>query len=357
MKQSCLYIARTNSTVKQARISRCFQSPPLVSRSKPSHRPAKKPTIYDLARVAGVSPGTVSRVLNNRNRVKAETRDRILRAATELNLKPRATVRNREVAIISEPTYADRVEGYAATVTAHLSFALSRRNIGVLLPANPTEQLPGMFLDALVVVTRDKTVEALVADLETRMPVVYMDKFPAGPNEYVVASDHFGAGYLAARHFLAQGKKKPAFLASNYAPFAERLKGFKKALSEANLPIDERCTSLWAPDLARVSAVTRIVRAGADAIYAPGSSFQALECLQILTYVMGLKVPDDIALIGGENEGVSSLLTPPLTTIQEPLRDMAEQAAAMLDRLTSGERVTERHVMLPIQLIERSSVV
>src|SRR6185312_145611 len=103
-----------------------------------SEAPAgKKATIYDLARIARVSPGTVSRVLNNRDRVKAETRENVLQAAAALNLKPQASVRHREVALISEPTYPDRFGGYTATLTAHLSFAFSRRDIGVLLPNNP----------------------------------------------------------------------------------------------------------------------------------------------------------------------------------------------------------------------------
>jgi LacI family transcriptional regulator len=102
--------------------------------------------------------------------------------------------------------------------------------------------------------------------------------------------------------------------------------------------------------------MTRMVRADADAIYAPGTSFQAMECLHILTYSMGLKVPQDISLIGGENEGISSLMNPPLTTIAEPLREMAERAADMIDRLTAGEKVAPRHVTLPVRLIERDSV-
>ena len=71
----------------------------------------KKATIYDLARLANVSPGTVSRVLNNRDRVKPETRESVLRAAAELNLKPQASVRNREIVILSDPSYEDRVGG------------------------------------------------------------------------------------------------------------------------------------------------------------------------------------------------------------------------------------------------------
>ena len=316
----------------------------------------KKATIYDLARLANVSPGTVSRVLNNRDRVKPETRESVLRAAAALNLKPQASVRNREIVILSEPTYPDRFGGYSATLTAHLSYAFSRRNIGVLLPLNPFEELPTKFFDGIVVVTQDKALRELVTELEKRMPVVHIDKFPVDPAEYIVCSDHFSAGYMAARHFIERGKRKPAFLGGNYFPFAERLRGFRKALAEADLPIDEQRASLFGPESNHVSVVTRIVRAGADSIYAPGSSFEALECLHILSYVMGLKVPQDISLIGGENERVSSLLNPPLTTIEEPLREMAEHVVAMLDQLTMGKELPKRNVMLPIRLIDRNSV-
>ena len=334
-------------------------SSPVKSAAKPIALPriaGKKATIYDLARLANVSPGTVSRVLNNRDRVKAETRESVLRAAAELNLKPQASVRNREIVILSEPTYPDRFGGYSATYTAHLSYAFSRRNIGVLLPLNPFEELPTKFFDGIVVVTQDKALRELVADLEKRMPVVHIDKFPVDPTEYVVCSDHYSAGYMAARHFVDRGKRKPAFLGGNYPAFAERLRGFKKALAEAGLPVDEQRTSLFGPESNHVSVVTRIVRAGADSIYAPGSSFESLECLHILSYVMGLKVPQEISLIGGENERVSALMNPPLTTIEEPLREMAEQAVDMLDRLTMGRAVTERNLMLPVRLIDRNSV-
>lgn len=321
-----------------------------------SRTEGKKATIYDLARYANVSPGTVSRVLNNRDRVKPETRENVLRAAAVLNLKPQASVRNREIVILSEPTYPDRFGGYSATLTAHLSYAFSRSNIGVLLPLDPFEELPTKFFDGIVVVTQDKALRKLVADLEKRMPVVHIDKFPVDPSEYIVCSDHYGAGYRAARHFIERGKKKPAFLAGDYFPMAERLKGFKKALAEADMSIDEQCASLFGPESNHVSVITRIVRSGADAIYAPGSSFEALECLHVLSYVMGLKVPQEISLIGGENERVSSLLNPPLTTLEEPLKEMAEQAVQMLDRLTRGEKVTERNVMMPVRLIDRNSV-
>jgi LacI family transcriptional regulator len=316
----------------------------------------KRATIYDLARLANVSPGTVSRVLNNRDRVKPETRESVLRAAAELNLKPQSSVRNREIVILSEPSYADRVGGYSATLTAHLAFACSRRNIGVLLPLNPFAELPTKFFDGIIVVTQDKALRELVSELEQRMPVVHIDKFPLDPSEYIVCSDHFSAGYMAAQHLISRGKKKPAFLGGNFPAFVERLRGFRKALSEAQLPFDDHSTSLFGIGSNHLSMVTRIVRSGADAIYAPGSSFEALECLHILSYVMGLRIPQDISVIGGENERVSALLNPPLTTIEEPLREMAEQAVALLDQLTSGDEIAQKNVMLPVRLIDRNSV-
>src|SRR5688572_8831649 len=92
------------------------------------NNPDKRSTIYDVARHAGVSPGTASRVLNNRDRVDPQTRERVLSSAKELNLKPRAGARMQQIAVLSEPNFPDRIEGYAARLTSHLSFCLSRCN-------------------------------------------------------------------------------------------------------------------------------------------------------------------------------------------------------------------------------------
>ncbi len=288
--------------------------------------------------------------------MKSETRERVLRGANQLNLKPQASVRSRQIAVLSEPSFTDRIEGYAATMTAHLAFALSRRRMGVVLPTNPVEELPGLFLEGVVAVTYDKGLRSLLSDLEKRMHVVYMDKFDPIPNEYVVCSDHQNSGYIAAKHLIARGKRKLAFLGRPYAPYIERMKGFRKALTEARVRVDDRLLVLAGAEISLSSAITRIVRAGADGLYVPGTSFQAMECLHILTYVMGLKVPQDISLIGGENEGISALQNPPLTTIDEPLRDMAEKAADIVDALTSGKTMARRHLTLPVRLIERDSV-
>jgi LacI family transcriptional regulator len=315
----------------------------------------KKVTIYDLARHTGYSPGTVSRVLNNRDKVKPETREKILNAARELDLKPQVAVRTRQVAIISEPTFTDRIEGYAAIMTAHLAFAFSRRSIGVVLPSDPVEQLPGLFLDGIVAVTLDSSLRELMERMETRLPVIYMDRFDLPATKLRICSDHYRSGWMAAEHFIARGKKAPAFFGGEGQAFAERLRGFRDALVQAGRTPDERLLVQAAPGTHQ-AVITRLVRSGADALYVPGTSFQAMECLHLLTYVMGLRVPEDISLIGGENDGISCLQCPPLTTIEEPLKEMAETAVDLMDSATSGTDFKGQSVMLPVRLIERNSV-
>ena len=314
--------------------------------------------MYDVARHAGGSPGTASRVLNNRDRVDPDTRARVLSSAKELNLKPRATARMQQIAILSEPNFTDRIEGYAARVTSHLSFALSRRNATVLHPSDPVAQLPGTFLDGVIAVTADETLNHLLAGLEKRMPVVYMDKFDCRPDQHAVCSDHYLAGYLAAQHFIARGKKKLAIVGGDFLPMRERLRGYTKAIEEAGLEAEERLLQLSGrhSGTSEASIVTQKVRAGADAMFAPGSSYEGINCLHVLSYVMGLQLPKDIALIAGEVPGISEVANPPLTTIEEPLADMAEQAADMIMALAGSQKIAKRHVTLPVRLIERASV-
>ena len=315
----------------------------------------KKVTIYDLARHTGFSPGTVSRVLNNKDKVKPETREKILQAAQELNLKPQVSARSRQIAIISEPTYTDRIEGYAATLTAHLAFACSRKNMGVVLPSDPFEQLSGKFLDGIIVVTSNEDLLRLVAEMEDRIPVIYMDHFYGMEDRYRVCSDHYRSGYLAAEYFLQSGKKKPGFFGGEGQAFGERLRGFKDALQEAKHTLNDKFYVQAAPGTHQ-SVITRLIRAGVDSVFVPGASFQAMESLHLLTYIMGLKVPDDVSIIGGENEGISAIQCPPLTTVEEPLKDMAEVAVDMLDKCTSGQQIENKSVILPVRLIERNSV-
>ncbi len=316
----------------------------------------KRPTIYDLAELADVSSGTVSRVLNNKDRVNPKTREKILGLAHEIGLKPRATARRREVAVITEPHFTDRFRGYSSVLTSQVAFALSEQNVGMLLPSDPVKQLPNYFIDGVVAITYEPEIAAMLKALEKKVPVVYLDHFAATPDQYVVRSDHYQSGFKAAQYFVERGMKKLAFISGDTLPAWVRLEGYLNAARGAGLSADSRLQVLMNEQDSIYTMVSRVVKLGADALFVPGSSMQAIEALHVLGNVMGLDVPNDISLIGGESMGISAYQHPPLTTTREPLLEMAKAAVDMVLALADNRPVEERLITLPVDLIERASV-
>jgi len=321
-----------------------------------SDQSIKKPTIYDLAKLADVSPGTVSRVLNNKDRVNQETRARVLDLAHKIGLKPRSSVRNKEIAVVTEPQFADRSHGYASMLSSHVAFSLSERGASMSLPIDPINQLPQSFFDGVIAITYMPEIRAMLKKLEEKVPVVYLDNFQADEDQYVVRSNHYQSGYQAARHFVERGMQKPTFLAADSEPAAVRLSGFIDGLTESGLSAGAKQNQLMQQTDSLYTMVGRVVKNGADAIYIPGTSMQAIEAMHVLQNVMNLKIPEDISVIGGENEGVSMFLSPPLTTLQEPLLDMARAAVEMVLKLADKEPVEQNTITFPVDLITRDSV-
>lgn len=317
---------------------------------------SKRPTIYDLAKLADVSPGTVSRVLNNKDRVNPKTRAKILELAHEIGLKPRATARSKEVAVITEPHFTDRFRGYASVLTSHVAFALSERNVGMLLPSDPLKQLPGYFIDGVIAITYEPEIQTMLKEIGKKIPVVYLDNFEASATQYVIRSDHYQSGYKAAQYFIERGMKKLAFLSGDTIPARIRLKGYTDAIKEAGLPLDNKLQILMKDDESIYMVVNRVVKNGANALFTPGTSMQGIEALHVLGNVMSLDVPGDISIIGGENTGISMFQHPPMTTMSEPLEEMAKAAVDMVLTLSEKQPIKQHTVTFPVDLIERDSV-
>ena len=316
----------------------------------------KRPTIYDLAKLAEVSPGTVSRVLNNRSNVSSKTRLKVLQIAQEIELKPQVTARTKEIAVVTAPNYTDRFHGYSNVLTSHVAFSLSEQNVGMLLPPNPIKQLGDYFIDGIIAITYESELYKMLRSLEKKVPVVYLDNFAAAEEQYVVCSDHYDSGYKAAKYFIQHGKTQLAYIGGDVLPFRERLLGYVDAMKEAGMKPNNKLHILMPQDDSLYLAVNRVVKNNADAIFVPGCSMQAIEALHVLTNVMGLSVPKDISIIGGENVGVSMFQHPPLTCLDEPLEQMARAAVNMVINLADGREIKEKKCIFPVHLIERESV-
>jgi len=315
---------------------------------------APRSSVYSVAERAGVSPGTVSRVLNNRGRVLEATRGRVLAAARELGFK--APIRARQIAVLCQADLHTLRDGtYARALGGQIAMALCRHGMAMVTPRGPLDALANVFLDGILVIGQVAGFEPVAARLLPHTPVVFIDDFSGDPSRYVVRSDHAGAGRLAARRFAETGRKRLAYVGTHHAADAVRMEGYRAGIAEAGLEVIPELLVQRGGEVSFYAAISRVVRLGADALHVPGSSYESLEALNVMNNVMRLAIPKEIALIGGEVPAVSEFLTPPMTTVEEPLAAMGDRAVEMLVGLMAGEEPEEKQVTLPVRFLARES--
>jgi len=320
----------------------------------PPSKKSERTNVYRVAEMAGVSPGTVSRVLNNRGRVHDETRHRVLNAARALDFKPQAQIRTKQIAVVADKVWHSLHNGsYYQALWAHIALALCKHGMAMVVPENPIEHLQHTFLDGVIVVGEYAALNPIAEKLQDHTPIVFTDDFSTR-ERYNVRSDCELTGRLAAEHFIKIGRRRLAFVGSPGSQEKVRLGGYRKAILAAGLEIHEELFLMRSQEISFYSAVSRVIRLGADAILIPGSNYEALEGMNVIVNVLRMKVPEQVALIGGEIHGVSEFLNPPMTTIEEPLAVLAEQAVEKLCQLMRKE-TPPLCTTLPVKLLARES--
>lgn len=317
----------------------------------------QKPSVYRVATLAGVSPGTVSRVLNNRGRVHQDTRAKVLSVARSIGFKPQAQARSPQIAVVTDERWHTLHDGtYSQALAFRISHALSRMGMALFTPTNSLESFNDCFFDGVIVLGEYPSFEPVAEDLRLHMPVVFIDDFSGKQGRNIVRSDCELSGRLSAECFLAAGRRRLAFVGAETQSVLARLNGFKKAMSDMGVKHKPELVALGVKQMSFYSAINRVIRSGADSLYVPGSSYEVLEALSVINNVLRLEVPKDVALIGGEIHGVSEFLTPPLTTIEEPLQTLAEEAVSLLVELLEKKHSDGTVRTLPVRLIRRESV-
>ena len=322
-------------------------------------------TTHDVARRAGVSQATVSLVLsgNPRARVAQATRERVLEAAEELGYRPnilaRGLVRGKSYAIgvvvpdLTNPFYLDVVTG-AQRVAAEAGYAV--------LPGDTRESTPIRHLEALRARQVDGVIidgvgaAALPHDALSDLKVVVVDE----PSERWpgVASDALAAGRLAAEHLVGLGHRRVAFIgpATNVHGFRMRERGFFQALRSAGIGLPHEWLRRTPPTVGGGLAAMKALLAGnrptavfcANDLIAMGALKAALKA--------GVDVPRELSLIGCDDIEMASVVTPELTTVAIPARELGARAARLLIRQLDGQDVSTRPGKpLPVRLVRRAT--
>jgi len=329
----------------------------------------KAPTIYDVAKRAGVSITTVSRMLNDPDKVNGETRERVMAAVDALGFMPKAEARARalrrtgRIGVISPfftaPSFVQRLRGISEALSAK-KFELviytvdSADHLKSFLASLPlTGNLDGLIILSLPV--DDANVRRLV---EHGLPTVLVE-FPH-PNLSSVVIDDVMGGCIAARYLLDKGHHRIAFLGDtdlpeySLHPVSQRLVGFRKALKEAGIELPNvlvRLAPYSQEQTRQVASELLSLPQPPTAIFA-ATDFQALGVLKAARQLK-IQVPEQLAVVGFDDLDLAEYTD--LTTIRQHLDESGRLAVEILLAQIESPSRPPRHVNLPLTLIERQT--
>jgi len=313
-------------------------------------------TIRDVARESGVSVGTVSNVFNDSTRhIRPETRERVLDAARRLRYRPNGVARGlvqrrtRTLGVFFHASSAIVVlDPYASAVLHGILLGTSPRGYSTLLFPQPlmrregdVAQLADGRADGVLVVAPgrdDETADALAA---MGVPVAVVSARLEGKEGVLsVDVDNERGGFLATEYLLSLGHRRIAHFAGNPAQRSarDREAGFRAAMAAAGVPVDESLVVPCGYHGAESYEPTRRLLALPEP---PTAVFCANDNLAVATLLAardsGVSVPGHLSVVGFDDAPAASLVTPPLTTVRQPLSEIGRRAAELLiDHLEPG---------------------
>ena len=326
-------------------------------------------TIIDVAQAAGVSYATVSRVLNNDRHVKPDTRDRVIRSVTRLgytvNQQARTLAGGRSHVVgLLVP---DLGTGYIGEIIRGIDEELSAAQYDLMLYTTHRRKTKessyvasltqGMADGLLLVLPRDPA-EYLSSLRQRHFPYVLIDHQGISEAESAVGAANRQGGYAATKYLVELGHRRIGFVTGtlDLGCSRDRREGHRSALRDLGVPID--------PDLIRegdfeqprgYTAAMELLDLAQPptAIFASNDvmAFGVMEAVR----VRGLRIPEDVSIVGFDNIPQSAHVSPQLTTIEQPLAEMGRDATRRLLSLIENPDLPLTRVELPTKLVVRAS--
>jgi DNA-binding LacI/PurR family transcriptional regulator len=327
----------------------------------------------DIARLAGVSTSTVSRALAGSKLISEETRVRIMELARSLkyninigaqNLRMK---QNRTVGVVVPYDSATRQhlsDPFFLSMLGSLADALTEQGFDMLVSRVDAEELDAAAAPfdtgrviGIVLIGQWRHHEQLNQLAARHVPIVVWGAQLPQQLYCTVGGDNLAGGELAGAHLIAQGRKNIAFFGDiNLPEVGQRYAGLCKALTAAGIGVDPRLqvSVSFLPEGGR-EAVQELLRRDVpfDAVFA-GSDLMAMTAINTLRQ-LGMDVPGRVAVVGYDDIELASYFHPPLSTVQQPIREAGRALVASLLELTEGRPAPS--LQLPTQLIVRASSV
>ncbi len=328
-----------------------------------------RPTIYDVAERAGVSIATVSKVLNNTGNISDRTKKKVIKVMQELGYHPNslaAALTGKKtftigvlVPDIANPFFAEvsrALENYAretgyAIILCSTDYQLEREQYYLDL-------LMKKQVDGIIIATEPKDLNAFQTLQSRDIPFLMFSIDHLALSSHVVTTDDIRGGYLAGRYLLDKGHRRLAIIAELNRPSGRlRLEGFRRALSDHGIELDQRFI------INSISKIEDAKIASQKILHLPERPTAVFATTDLIAVVFmnearktNVSVPEDISVIGFDNTIHAEIADPGLTTIAQPIDELARYAIYKLLESIENPQIPSHRIMLTPSLIERESV-
>lgn len=332
----------------------------------------KRITSHHVAKAAGVSRTTVSFVLNNVKGINISdaTRQRVLGAVAELSYVPDAAARTlssgqtRTLGLIIHDPQHLQIDAFINHVLYSLIEVSRQHGFRVMVeavedvsPDNVYQSLvKAKQIDGLVVINPRSDDQQLPALIDAGFPVVLIGKIR---HQQAYSIFHRSSAEGVVAHLIALGHRRIAHITYAPTPYvssSDRLRGYKRALIQANLPLDEAlvCYGNYSAE-----SGYRAMQSLLDSKRRPSAAFAGNDTIAIgamaAIHEQKLRIPEDIAVVGYDDIPLAAFTTPPLTTVRTPALEQGRLAGEMLIGLVRGDEPVSRQIALETQLVIRRS--
>ena len=319
----------------------------------------------DVAREAGVSVATVSKVVNRRYGVSQSTIGRVTEVIESLGYEASLgarSLRSHRTNVIGvlvaefEPFSTELLKGVSSAIdeTGYELLAYSGGHHGrsVGWERRSLSRLGGTLIDGAILVT------PTVVSASAEVPIVAVDPHTGPADMPTVDADNVGGAVAATEHLLALGHRRIALLGGREDLESARLRehGFRQAMAAAGVPVDPDLVRVggYRPETASAPAHELLARADRPTAVFAANDISAIRTIEV-AHELGLRVPQDVSVVGFDNVPESALCSPSLTTVAQPLHDIGVTALRMLVELLAGREPDPAHVRLPTAMVTRDS--
>lgn len=331
-------------------------------------------TIKDIAREVNVSIATVSLVINNHGRISQDTRKKVLKAIRKLNYHPSRSARGLvsrktgNIGFILTEEHFLRTEPFYTKIFLGTEFEARTKDYYILLATvnssfskgdSPPRFILERNFDGIIIAGKvpNSLIESI---LKYKKPTVFVD-YTHNNGEYPnVLTDNFKGGQIATEHLIECGHKKIAFIGGeiSHPSIIDRLQGYKLALERAKIIFDESLIITNEDYLTRQNGFTSAEllidrKKDVTAIFAANdaTAVGVMQCLRN----KGIKIPDEISVVGFDDVEVDLLIDPPLTTIRIPKLNMGTEAVQLILGIINNKNIKAKKILMPVELIVRNS--